>query len=184
MSQTIAQIETAPAIRRVAAKYLLPRYSVSLVRSGTVHYHRQRVNDTEGAIGLIESICQRELEDEPREVFAIVTLDTKMQPIGFHPITCGVLDSSLVHPREVFAAAIMANARSIFLVHNHPSGDLMPSSADLSVTERLVKSGHLLGIHVMDHFIVGVDADNRFRARSMRAMGFNFTAELEFVSGR
>jgi DNA repair protein RadC len=65
------------------------------------------------------------------------------------------LNSSIVHPREVFKAAIMNNAASIVLFHNHPSGDPEPSPEDKSVTKRLVEAGKLMGIHVMDHIIIG-----------------------------
>jgi DNA repair protein RadC len=72
-------------------------------------------------------------------------------------VTLGVLDSSLAHPREVFAAAIRDRASSILLVHNHPSGDPTPSPDDLAITKQLVGAGKLVGIPLLDHVIVAGD---------------------------
>jgi DNA repair protein RadC len=112
--------------------------------------------------------CQRRFSrlalDQKQEEFHIVTLDTKNQVIDTHQITVGTLDASLVHPREVFKAAIKDSAASIILVHNHPSGDPTPSRADIDVTNRLTESGKLLGIEVLDHIVLG-----REKAISIRA---------------
>ena len=90
-----------------------------------------------------------------QEEFHIVTLDTKNQVLDTHCITVGTLDASLVHPREVFRAAIKDAASSIILVHNHPSGDPTPSREDIAVTQRLTESGKTLGIDVLDHVVLG-----------------------------
>lgn len=73
-------------------------------------------------------------------------------------ISRGTLNASLVHPREVFKGALLANAYSIMLAHNHPSGNFTPSEADKQVTAKLVKAGKLLDVQVLDHIIVG-DSD-------------------------
>jgi DNA repair protein RadC len=83
-----------------------------------------------------------------------VTLNTKHKPINNHQITIGTLDASLVHPREVFRAAIRDSASAVILVHNHPSGDPTPSREDMMVTEQLTEGGKILGIAVLDHIIV------------------------------
>jgi len=95
------------------------------------------------------------LEDEPSEVFAILCLNTKLRVIAYHEVSRGSLDVSLAHPREVFRAAILANAASIVLVHNHPSGDPSPSPDDVALTQRLRAVGALLGIDVLDHLVIG-----------------------------
>ncbi|WP_286763024.1 MULTISPECIES: RadC family protein [Rhodopirellula] len=92
--------------------------------------------------------------DAVQEEFHIVTLDTKHKPIRTHRITVGTLDSSLVHPREVFRPAIRDAAAAVLLVHNHPSGDPTPSREDHAVTERLTEAGKLIGISVLDHIVV------------------------------
>ncbi len=98
-----------------------------------------------------------------QEEFHIVCLDTKNQVIDTHQITVGTLDASLVHPREVFRAAIRDAASSVLLVHNHPSGDPTPSREDIQVTDRLTEVGKLVGIDVLDHIVLG-----RGRATSIR----------------
>ena len=95
------------------------------------------------------------LQDEPGEVFAILCLSTKHRVIAYHEVSRGTLDATLVHPREVFKAALLANAASIVLAHNHPSGDPAPSPDDMALTRRLVDAGRLLGVEVLDHIVIG-----------------------------
>lgn len=97
------------------------------------------------------------------EEFAIVTLDTKHKPTKAIRITRGTLDASLVHPREVFRAAIAASAAAIILVHNHPSGDSTPSREDHAVTDRLTDCGKMLGINVLDHIVIAGDSATSIR---------------------
>lgn len=89
------------------------------------------------------------------EEFCIVTLDTKHRPIRIVRITRGTLTASLVHPREVFRAAIADCASAIFLVHNHPSGDPTPSPEDRAVTRRLKEVAAIIGIQILDHLVIG-----------------------------
>lgn len=95
-----------------------------------------------------------EIRDKKQEHFVCLTLDGANRLISKRVITIGTLTSSLVHPREVFADAITDRAASIIVAHNHPSGSLNPSRADLQVQHRLVQAGKLLGIEVLDHIIV------------------------------
>jgi len=95
------------------------------------------------------------LQDEPGEVFAILCLSTKHRVIAYHEVSRGTLDATLVHPREVFKAALLSNAASIILTHNPPSGDPTPSPDDHHLTRRLVDAGKLIGVEVLDHIIVG-----------------------------
>ncbi|MCP4095918.1 MAG: JAB domain-containing protein [Planctomycetaceae bacterium] len=114
-----------------------------------------RINSSSDAIAFCERFFQRLIIDGKQEEFHIVTLDTKNQVIDTHQITVGTLDASLVHPREVFRAAIKDAASSVILVHNHPSGDPTPSQQDHAVTRRLTESGELIGIEVLDHIVLG-----------------------------
>jgi DNA repair protein RadC len=114
-----------------------------------------RINSSHDALTFCQQHFQRLGQDKSQEEFHIVTLDTKRQVIDSHLITVGILDSSLVHPREVFRPAIRDAASAILLAHNHPSGDPTPSRADLTVTQRLTEAGKLIGIDVIDHIIVG-----------------------------
>jgi DNA repair protein RadC len=95
------------------------------------------------------------LQHEPSEVFAILCLSTKHRVIAYHEVSRGTLDATLVHPREVFKAAILANAAALVVAHVHPSGDPTPSQDDIELTKRLAAAGTLLGIEVLDHIIVG-----------------------------
>ena len=95
------------------------------------------------------------LRDRRQEEFWVLYLDTQNRVLGERRLTVGLLNSSLVHPREVFGPAVTRAAASIVLVHNHPSGDPEPSPEDVRVTCQLVESGRLLGIPVRDHVILG-----------------------------
>jgi len=99
------------------------------------------------------------LRDESCEVFGILCLTTKHRLIAYHEVSRGSLDSTLVHPREVFKAALLANAAAIVLAHNHPSGDPTPSPDDVALTTRLRAVGALIGIDVLDHVVIG---DHRY----------------------
>jgi DNA repair protein RadC len=114
-----------------------------------------KISSSSEAIQFCQRHYARLISDAKQEEFHIVTLDTKNQVIDTHQITVGTLDASLVHPREVFRAAIKDAASSIILVHNHPSGDPTPSPEDLAVTRRLTECGKTLGIDVLDHIVLG-----------------------------
>ena len=90
-----------------------------------------------------------------KEHFKITMLDTKNYIIGVEEVSIGNLNSSIVHPREVFKEAIKRSSSAIILVHNHPSGDPTPSREDINITKRLVECGDLLGIRILDHIIIG-----------------------------
>ena len=94
---------------------------------------------------------------ERREHFAVLLLNAKNHILALKTISVGTLTSSVVHPREVFQAAIEQSAASVILVHNHPSGDPAPSGEDLAVTRRMVEAGEIMDIPVLDHVIVGYD---------------------------
>jgi len=96
-----------------------------------------------------------DLNSEAVEKFGIITLTTKNKVAGIHIISIGSLNTTIVHPREVFKAAILNNAASIILFHNHPSGDPTPSAEDIKVTKRLTDAGKIMGIAVLDHIVVG-----------------------------
>lgn len=98
-----------------------------------------------------------ELRDKKKEHFYALLLDTKNRIIAEELVSVGILDASIIHPREVFKSAIKASSNSVILVHNHPSGDCTPSKEDEEVTKILENAGDLLGINVLDHIIIGKD---------------------------
>lgn len=109
------------------------------------------------------------------EHFQVLLLNTRRRLIRVEPVPVsqGTLDTILVHPREVFKAAIAANAAALVLVHNHPSGDPTPSEADVRVTRELIRAGQLLKIEVLDHVIIGRRTTDRDKDYvSLRELGF------------
>lgn len=94
------------------------------------------------------------LKEKKKEHFLILSLDTRNKLIDIQTVSMGSLDSSIVHPREVFKEAISSTAASVIFVHNHPSGNTEPSEEDIKITRRLIEAGSILGIEVLDHIIV------------------------------
>ncbi len=97
----------------------------------------------------------KDLRDKDREHFVCLHLDSRNRVTSMETVAVGTLNASLVHPREVFKAAILANAASVIVAHNHPSADVTPSSEDIALTKRLMEAGEILGIEVLDHIVVG-----------------------------
>jgi DNA repair protein RadC len=132
-------------------KTYLPVYRVMLVREGQMPSIEQRIRCSADAARLLWTY----LEGVDREHFVVFLLDQKNQVIGINTVSMGSLTASVVHPREVFKAAILANAATLVCGHNHPSGDTVPSQEDRLITTRLVSAGKMLGINVVDHIIIG-----------------------------
>jgi DNA repair protein RadC len=97
------------------------------------------------------------LAEKKKEYFYALCLDTKHRIIHEELVSVGILDASLIHPREVFNPAIKVSSHAVILVHNHPSGEAEPSENDKEVTKLLMDAGRLLGIEVLDHIIIGKD---------------------------
>jgi len=130
----------------------VPVFGVKLVRADYVSLReRTKIRSPRDIRNLMVQI----LESSDREMMIAAFLDTKNGVIGLHIVSVGDLSSTLVHPREVFKAAILANAASLILGHNHPSGDPAPSPEDIAVTRRISEAGELLGIELLDHVIIG-----------------------------
>jgi DNA repair protein RadC len=121
----------------------------------------------------VVSFMREENRLENVESFLALLLNVRKKLVRVEKISHGLLDTILVHPREVFRAAIVANAAGIVLVHNHPSGDPTPSEADIKVTRDLIRAGQLLKIEVVDHVIIG-------RATAERAKDYSSLRELGY----
>lgn len=102
----------------------------------------------------------------PEENLWLLTLDTKNNITGIFTVSTGSLSASIVHPREVFKRAVLQNAASIIICHNHPSGDATPSQEDITTTKRIYDAGEILGIKLLDHIIIG---DNKYT--SLKGIG-------------
>lgn len=137
--------------------------SLKLVKEASIMYKERSVRSPEDGYHLMKLF----LEDKDREHFIVASLDTKNQPVSINVCHIGSLNASIVHPREVMKSAILSNAASIIVGHNHPSGLTEPSKEDIEVTKRLVEAGKLMGIELLDHIIVG---DNRYT--SLKEKGY------------
>jgi len=156
------------SLRRLAAKPVADLTSLSGVgraRAAVIHAalelgrrmaaeHRDEATPIRSPRDVVAVYAPR-LEDLPVEEFHVAVLDAQHRMERDITITRGILNSSLVHPREVFREAIAERAAAIILVHNHPSGDPSPSTDDRNITEQLVSAGRLLDIPVHDHVIIG-----------------------------
>lgn len=103
----------------------------------------------------VKNYVMEDMRYYDREHFKCLYLNRKNQVISLETISIGGLANSLVHPREVFKPAVKRSAAAVILIHNHPSGDPTPSREDINITKRLIESGKLLGIEVLDHIIIG-----------------------------
>ena len=130
-------------------------YRVSLVRDSVITSEGKEYGLTSkiGSPADAARVIAPMFDNLDREHFVELMLDVKNQIIGINVVSVGCLTSSVVHPREVFKAAIIANAHGIIVAHNHPSGDLTPSEDDIVTTKRLQECGTLLGIKLVDHLI-------------------------------
>jgi len=126
---------------------------------------------------LVADFLRDENRDYDVEHFQAVLLNSRRKLIKVEQISQGLVDSILVHPREVFRGALAANASSLVLLHNHPSGDPTPSESDIRVTRDLIRAGQLLKIEVADHIILGHRTTGNSKGYfSMREMGLFFAA--------
>lgn len=115
-------------------------------------YQNRQIASPEDAAGILREY----LEDVDREHFVVLILNTRNEPNSISTVSLGTLNSSLVHPREVFKVALLANGTAVILAHNHPSGDPSPSKEDIDITSKLAEAGGILGIPVLDHIVIGV----------------------------
>lgn len=150
---------------KVMSKVYVVFSRVVLVKEKGAMYELQKTIDTpDAAYKAITEIAK--VQEEAQEVFGILILNTQNKIVAAHEVSRGTLNSSMVHPREVFKPAVLHNAAGIICFHNHPSGDPDPSQDDIAITKRLVKAGEIMGIRILDHIIVG---DGRYV--SLREIG-------------
>ena len=139
-------------------------YTLKMVKEDSVLYEVPVVKSPAEVYQAAEQLLA--LHEEPEEHFCIFCLNAKNKIVGVHTISIGSVNATIVHPREVFKAALLNNASAIICFHNHPSGDPEPSREDIETTSRLVEAGEILGIRVLDHIIIGEQ-----RYLSMREKG-------------
>jgi len=131
---------------------MTPMFRCTLVKEGNRQYSAGNMVDSpEKGYRLVKDY----METLDREELVVALLDTKHRLIGFNVVSVGTIDASLVAPVNVFKPAILANAATILLAHNHPSGDASPSPQDLQITRRLIEAGRILDLEILDHIVVG-----------------------------
>ena len=118
-------------------------------------YSKEPMNNPDAAIRVMNEF----LSQMDRELFCIVNLQADLTPINMNIVSLGSLNEALINPREIFKSAILSNAHSMMLIHNHPSGNLTPSTSDIQTTARMQELGELMGISLVDHIITGRDGN-------------------------
>jgi DNA repair protein RadC len=117
------------------------------------------ISSPNDVVEIYGGIATEFIKDMDREHMILMCVDTKNKITSISNISIGSLNSAIIHPREVFKVAILSNAASIIIAHNHPSGDTTPSTEDINITNRLKECSKILGIELLDHIIVGNDDD-------------------------
>lgn len=142
--------------------YELPQVEVRLrLAEATPLYSTEQISTADKAV----EIMARALSEMDREHVCVVNLDTKNRPINFSVVSIGSVNQSLMPMSNIFKTALLCNATSIMLFHNHPSGDVKPSKEDVSVTEKICNASHIMEIPVLDHIIVGGGNGERYSFR-------------------
>lgn len=141
----------------------IPVVRLQMIREGDIPYSRKPVGNSSVAAEIFQSY----LAGADREYFIVLLLDNKHRINAINVVSIGSLTTAIVHPREVFKPAVMANAAAVILGHCHPSGDPAPSSEDFQLTKRLVEAGELMGIPVLDHIVVGQGQHVSFADRGL-----------------
>lgn len=134
---------------------IIKKYSVALVKESAHKYNDtpERLISPDNVIKYADMVLN--FDALTKENFVLIPVNNKLKPLGVFVLTIGTVDASIASARDVFQAALLCNASSIFVLHNHPSGDPTPSKEDVRVTDRLKKAGELMEIPLLDHVIVG-----------------------------
>lgn len=148
---TVNKLSLIKGIGKVKAIELV----ASLELGKRVYYKKDKIDIVLNNSDLIYEYFKDLYYHENQENFYAIYLDTKNKLISYRLLFKGTLDSSSVHPREIFKYAFLESAHSIIVMHNHPSGDSTPSSQDIEITKHLIDTGKIIGIPVIDHIIIG-----------------------------
>jgi DNA repair protein RadC len=169
---SVADLQEVKGIGRDKAVTLVAAFALARKMAAELRMESPVLETPEAIVNLLrEDNRLRQVE-----TFQIILLNTRHRLIHVERVSQGTLDTILVHPREVFRAAIAANAAAVVLAHNHPSGDPTPSEADIKVTRDLIRAGQLLKIDVLDHIIVGRATPERPKDyASLRELGYFYS---------
>lgn len=146
--------------KRVPAKRVdivsIRQRKLEICKENSILYENRKISSPGNAAELLNHF----LLDNDREQMVVISLNTKNEPINMSLVSIGSLNTAICHPREIFKISVKANANAIIIGHSHISGQIEPSDEDKQVTERLVKSGKVLGVPLLDHLIIG--DENRY----------------------
>lgn len=148
--------------------YELKRVSIRLVEEDSV-LCTHPITHAEDAVLLIGN----DLKRMDREVLCIINLKSNGNPINYSFVSIGALNSTLAHPRELLKASILSNAASMILIHCHPSGSLIASRDDITITDRMIKICELIGIPLLDHIIVAPGTESYYSMRENNQLNYN-----------
>lgn len=155
VSAGVEELSTIKGMGPVKAAQLKAALEIGRRLASVSESERPTIRGPEDAAAVV----MEEMRHLDREHFCALLLNTKHQVVARETISIGTLNTSVVHPRELFKTAIKRSASAVILVHNHPSGDPTPSREDRDITRRLQEAGSIIGIEVLDHIIIG---DNKF----------------------
>lgn len=166
-----ASLEELQSVRGLGlAKAAQLKACLDIARRVSREQTQEREAEKQPPIASAKDLAERlrgELLDKKQEHFIVVSVNNRNRVIGKDTVAIGTLNSSLIHPRETFNAAIRRQAAAVIVAHNHPSGDPTPSEADIVVTRRLKEAGALLGIELLDHVVIGSEEFFSFRQQGM-----------------
>ncbi len=155
------QIDLFSAPKNQSTSKFVSIYRVSLVKDKSISFGQGRMNNSQEAHSLIQSLIKTQGQPD-REQFCVILLNSKNEIIGLNIVSIGGLSSASVHPREVLKPAILANSAAIILCHNHPSNNMEPSPDDLAITKRIIQASEVIGIAVHEHIIISMDDDRYY----------------------
>jgi DNA repair protein RadC len=147
------ELEALPGVGRATASRIVAALELGLRAAEEEEPDRPRIRGPRD----VHRLMGPRLRDLPHEEFHVLLLNTQHRVLREVLVTRGILDASLIHPREVFRPAILTNAAGVILVHNHPSGDPSPSPEDRAVSRQLTEAGRTVGIRVLDHIVVATE---------------------------
>lgn len=134
--------------------HIFTSYKLKMVKEKSGVYEvSNTISNPQNAYNIMTKIVK--IQEECEEVLYVITLNVKNNVTGLFEVSRGSLNSSIVHPREILKRAILNNAASIVLCHNHPSGNPEPSREDIAITSRVKECGNIIGIDLLDHIIIG-----------------------------
>ena len=169
----VVEMENIPGVGRIKTQKVKAALELASLLSREI-IGDQPILDTPSQVA---DYLRDEVRPYTTETLKVILLNSRKRLIRVHDIATGTLDTVLADPRAIFRQAIMANAASVILVHNHPSSDPTPSEADIKVTRDMIRAGQLLRIEVVDHVILGNKTESRPKDySSLRELGYFYDA--------